>query len=184
MKLFGNPIPFNQIQENLLYKIVYKARNETIFKYKRVTVENNSLVLTESDGYEIRISRDNIKFICPLNIELNASYLFHIDGLMMITGHLSNINSEGNASLRARNGYLTRIHVSQITSILPVSKKTKILAPLAMSENNVAGVYNALWDTDFNEYVNDADVEDSSEITIGGKNKTKKNKTKKNKHNE
>lgn len=187
MKLFGNPIPFNQIQENLLYKIIYKARNETIFKYKRVTVENNSLVLTESDGYKIKIHKDYIKFVCPLNIELNTSYLFRIDGLMMITGRISNITEEGNTSLRANQGYLTRIHVSQITGVLPVNKKSKIMYPLALSGNDVAGAYTALLDTDFDDYINNDEHEDSSEMIIenssGGKNKTTKNKTKKYKHN-
>ena len=187
MKLFRKPISFDQIQENVLYKIVYEVRKETFFKYNTVTVENGSLVLTESDGYKIRISRDNIKFVCPLNIDLNTSYLFHIDGLMAITGYLSYINSEGNASLRAQNGYLTRIHVSQITGVLPVNKKTKILAPLALSKNDVASAYTALLDTDFDEYIREADVQDSSDMTVenssGGKNKTKKNKSKNNKHN-
>lgn len=184
MKVFGEPINFNQVKSGKFYKIVYTSNRETIFKYSStvdVANDKSGLVFIE-DEYRIRIQNNKIKYVCPINIELNKTYLFEIDGRMKITGRLTFISFGGSASIRAKGNYITRIHESQITGVLPVDKKSKIMYPLAAaSANDVAPVYNALLDAD--DYF-DSDIEDAEEMIShhkGGNNKTKKNKTKKNK---
>lgn len=191
MKVFGEPIQFEQIESDKFYKIVYTSNRETIFTYSKVTVENESFsgplgnyrgIVIIEEGYRIRIQDRQIKYMCPLNIELNQKYLFNIDDRLRITGRLTFIGLGGSASIRAKGNYITRIHESQITGVLPVDKKSKIMYPLAAaSANDVAHVYTALLNAD--DYF-DSDIEDAEEMIShhnGGNNKTKKNKTNKNK---
>lgn len=170
MKLFGDPIELHQIEIGKFYKIVYTLnrpnKKETIYAYHKVESVDESTI--ES------INKSRIEYICPINIEFDKNYLFYLDDQMSIIGHISEPSETGITTLWAKK-YLTRIHVSQITGVLPANKKSIILYPLGLSGNNVSAAYTALVGDSLEDYLSEGGT------TI--KNKNKKNKTKKCVHN-
>ncbi len=169
MKLFGDPIELHQIEIGKFYKIVYTLnrpnKKETIHAYHRVESMDESTI--ES------INKSRIEYICPINIEFDKDYLFYLDDQMSIIGHISEPSDTGLTTLWAKK-YLTRIHVSQITGVLPANKKSMILYPLGLSGNNVSAAYTALIGDSLEDYLSEGGT------TIKNK---KKNKTKKCVHN-
>jgi len=147
MKLFGELIQADAVENGTMIEVCFDSQytNETRFVWGTRSTPYHHRFTVMSVGGVIHILPHLVRFVRPINIDFNQTYIFIINEYLDVTGKLVQPETlDGFTQIISQDGHPVNIHISQITGVFPVNEYSNIMYPLAAAAaGDNTTVYNA-----------------------------------------